>query len=101
MTDKDGAAFPIQMTKGGPTFPFCPAKVLRDDPEAAEVFQTLICILETGTWPDAGGLNNQEYFWVDLVAEFGQYRRDLEFNDRYSRIAEGLNSGTGKNKTSR
>jgi len=92
-TDEDGGNFPIQMTKGGPTFGFCPAKVLRDDLEAATIYQTLIAILETGTWPEEGGLNNQEHFWVELVSEFGPFRRSLEFQDRYSQVAKGISDG--------
>ena len=97
-TEKDGAAFPIQLEKGGATFGFCPAKILRDDPQTVDIFQTLTAILETGTWPDEGGLNEQEAIWVELVAEYAQYRRDLEFNDRYNKIAKGLSAnGFGKN----
>ncbi len=86
------------MGKGGQTFGFCPAKITRDDPEVMQIFHTLIAILETGTWPDEGGINKQEAIWVELVAEYGQYRRDLEFNDRFSRVAKEFDSrGIGKN----
>jgi hypothetical protein len=88
------------MEKGGPVFGFCPSKVLRDDPEAGHVFMTLVSILETNTWPEEGGINAQEDFWVELVAEFGQYRRDLEFNSRYARIFKDVSNGFGKNKIS-
>lgn len=68
----------------------------RDDFEAVSVFQTLTAILETNTWPDAGGLNDQESYWVELVSIFAPYRRDLEFNDRYNTIAKGISDGFGK-----
>lgn len=89
------------MEKGGPTFSFCPAKVLRDDLDTVQIFQTLTAILETNTWPKVGGVNDQDAFWVELVAEFAQYKRDLEFNDRYKQVAKGISNGLGKNKTNR
>lgn len=98
-TEKDGAAFPIQMSPGGPLFSFCPAKVLRDDPETVQIFEKLTAILETNTWPKAGGIDDQEAEWVELVAEFGPFRRDLEFNTRYGMIAEAVSQmfgGKGK-----
>jgi hypothetical protein len=87
--EKDGP-FPIQMEKGGPTYSFCPAKVQRDDHEVVGMHQTLIAILETNTWPDPGGLNQQEHTWVDLVAEFAQYKRDLEFNNKYADVSRDV-----------
>lgn len=94
-TEKDNpSVFPIQLSPGGPTFGFCPAKIERDDFETTAIFQKLTAILETGTWPKAGGIDDQEYFWVDLVADFGPMRRTMEFNDRFGAIAKGL-SGNG------
>lgn len=87
------------MVQGGAQFGFCPAKVLRDDFHAVSVYNTLTAILETNTWPDKGGLNDQESYWVEMVSTFGKYRRDLEFTDRYNTVAKGLTDGLGKNKT--
>jgi hypothetical protein len=92
-TEKDNpSVFPIRLTQGSTPFGFCPAKVLRDDPASVAVFQTLTAILETGTWPEAGGINDQDGFWVDLVADFGPLRRALEFQERYQAVAKGLTS---------
>jgi len=96
-TEADGSVFPIQMEVGGPSFGFCPAKVTRDDPTAMMIFKTLIAILETGTWPDEGGLNNQEYFWIDLVSTFGPLKKTLEFNEKFNTVAKSFNSGKGSN----
>lgn len=93
--EKDGAQFPIQMTRGGPLFGFCPAKVERDDPETMSIFALLSAILETNTWPQAGGIEEQEYFWVELVSEFGPFRRSLEFNQRYEMVAKGVGEAFG------
>lgn len=90
----DGSAFPIQMTTGGPQFGFCPAKVTRDDPESMMIFQTLTAILETNTWPRAGGLEDQEDFWVELVSLFGPFRRQMEFNEKFNLIAQSLGGGS-------
>lgn len=82
--------FPIQMSSGGASFGFCPAKVLRDDLYTVSLYKTLVCILETGTWPSAGGLDNQAEFWIDLVAEFAPYRRQVEFHQRFTLIAKAI-----------
>jgi hypothetical protein len=97
--EKDGSSFPIQMTKGGPTFGFCPAKVSRDDSETLMIFQTLIAILETGTWPDKGGINDQEFIWVELVSDFGPYLDELKFSKRLGIIAELVSSAFGSPKS--
>jgi uncharacterized protein YeaC (DUF1315 family) len=60
------------------------------------IYKTLTAILETGTWPDKGGLNDQEDLWVDLVADFGPLRRALEFQDRYHTVAKGIADGLRK-----
>jgi hypothetical protein len=101
-TEQDGAVFPIQMEHGGPSFGFCPAKVLRDDQSSVVIFKTLIAILETGTWPDSGGLNEQESYWIDLVAEFGPMKKSLEFNQKFNAVAKSLSSKkTGAQNTGR
>lgn len=91
---EDEGPFPIQISPGGPTFNFCPAKASKDH-ETIEAYQTLVCILETGKWPIDGGLNDQENEWVELVSIFGPYKRSLEFNERYNMIAEGLSKAFG------
>lgn len=96
-TEKDNAAvFPIQLTKGGPTFGFCPAKILRDDPVAADIYTTLVAILETGVWPKAGGIEDQDDYWVDMVAQFGPMRRTIEFSERFKMVAGSISGGNPK-----
>lgn len=95
LDEKDGALFPLQVQRGGPTFGFCPAKVERDDPETVSIFSMLSAILETNSWPKSGGIEQQEYFWVELVSEFGPFRRSLEFNQRYEMVAKGVGEAFG------
>jgi len=54
------------------------------------IYKILTAILETGTWPNDGGLNNQESFWIDLVATFGPLRRSLEFHERFNLVAKSI-----------
>lgn len=85
--EEEDGPFPIQMEKGGATYSFCPAKVGRDDQETVSIHHTLTAILVTKTWPEPGGLNQQDHMWVDLVVEFAQYKRDLEFNSKYGDVS--------------
>lgn len=98
-TEKDSSCFPIQIEQGGPTFGFCPAKVARDDPYAMMVYKMLIAILETGLWPDKGGLYDQDVNWIDLVAEFGPLRKTLEFNEKFKTVAQSLGGGKNPSNT--
>lgn len=98
-TEKDGRAFPIQMTKGGPTFGFCPAKILRDDPGTYDLYVNLIAILETHTWPRSGGIDEQDSEMVELVAQFGPLRRDMEFRERFRMVSSSF-SGKAKGAVS-
>jgi len=93
-TEEEGP-FPILMTRGGQAFNFCPAKSTKD-PETIEIYQMLVSILETGLWPNAGGIKDQDAEWVDLVATFGPMRRSLEFNERYNMIAKAITKALGK-----
>ena len=93
--EKDGAAFPIYLFPGGPSFGFCPAKIERDDTETVMIFNTLVAILITGTWPEIGGLNIQEAFWVDLVSEYGPVYDDMKFNQRLSQVSKLVASAFG------
>ena len=93
-TEKDGAVFPIQIVNGGPSFGFCPAKVMRDEPKTVMIYKILISILETGTWPDEGGIYDQEYFWIDLVSNFAPLKKTLEFNEKFSVVAKSFDGGS-------
>ena len=97
-TEKDGAAFPIQLITGGPQFGFCPAKVARDDPQTLMIYNTLIAIIETGTWPEDGGINDQDIFWVELVSQFSPYIDQTKWNYRLSVIVELVNQAFGGKK---
>ena len=87
------------MVQGGNQYEFCPAKVSRDDPETLMIFHTLVAIIETCTWPDLGGINNQEDLWVELVAEFAPLRRQLEFSHRLNIVSELVSSAFGSGKS--
>ena len=73
--------------------------MLRDDRRTSAIYQTLVAILETGTWPRTGGLEDQKDFWIDLVATFGPMRRDLEFSKRVNGIFSRVNNGIQSGKT--
>ena len=62
------------------------------------IFNTMIAIIETGTWPDSGGINEQEDFWVELVADFAPYLDELKFNRRLSVVAELVSTAFGGGK---
>lgn len=62
------------------------------------IYQTLIAILTTGTWPEKGGINDQDYSWVELVAEFGPYLDELKFSRRLGIVAELVSSALGGSK---
>lgn len=80
------------------SYEFCPAKVLRDDQEALWIFKVLNAIIETNTWPKAGGLEDQDSFWIDLVAEFGPLKRDFEFQKKIEIVGKAI-GGTEKGKS--
>ena len=86
------------MEKGGPSFGFCPAKVLRDDYETSQTYRTLVTILETGSLPDSGGINDQDPIWGELVSEFGPYRRKKEFFSNVYQIATAAGLTGGANQ---
>lgn len=98
-TEEDGPAFPIQLVPGGNQYEFCPAKVSRDDPETLMIFHTLVAIIETCTWPEEGGINDQDDLWVELVAEFAPLRRQLEFSHRLNIVSELVSSAFGSSKS--
>lgn len=95
-TERDGVAFPLYVVPGGPGFGFCPGKLLRgDDQLALQIFNELMIIVRSKTWPIEGGLFDQEVFWVELYREFEPICRDLEFNKRFSTVAKAVESAFG------
>ena len=62
------------------------------------IFKVLNAIIETNTWPKAGGLEDQDSFWIDLVAEFGPLKRDFEFQKKIEIVGKAI-GGTEKGKS--
>jgi len=70
-TEADGPAFPIyinrQSSAAGELYSFCPSKVIRDDPVTVQLFRMLMISAETGVMLKAGGMEDQPYWYLDLL----------------------------------
>jgi hypothetical protein len=67
---------------------------MRDDHVTMMKFKILLSILETGTWPDEGGIYDQDLLWVDLVSTFAPIKKTLEFNEKFSAVAKSFDGGS-------
>lgn len=90
----------MSVTRGGLTFGFCPAKATWDT-EAVSLFQLLVTCTETGAMLESGGLNEQPYWWIELVSWFAPMYNERRFANRVRAIGEsfkGKKQTNGHNK---
>jgi hypothetical protein len=66
---KDGSIWPMYVHKGGELFGFCPAKATWD-PGTQELYKMLLVAAETGALYYDGGIADQPYWFIDLLAWF-------------------------------
>jgi hypothetical protein len=99
-TEEDAHFWPIQITKGGELYNFCPGKATRDF-EAVSLYNTVILTAETGAlWSD-GGIADQPTWFMELVTSFVPLYNELRFYSRAKAIlGDGKkgNSGNGGNQ---
>lgn len=88
-TKKDGNIWPMQVTKGGDLYGFCPAKSTWDS-ETVTTFRMLVLAAETGVMWNAGGISEQPYWFVDILAWFIPMYDNNKF---YSRARAILGDG--------
>lgn len=68
-TSGDGAVFPIYIHKGGTLYGFCPAKVSRDL-STVSYFKLLVICAEMRTFPETGGLFDQDGEFIEQMSWF-------------------------------
>lgn len=86
--------FPIEITKGGNLYGFCPGKV-RWDQRNGRLFRILMTAAESGTMLVEGGVSDQPDWWVELVGWFVPVLRNMTFYSRVNTIAEGMKAKGG------
>ncbi len=97
------SVFPMYVTKGGQTFGFCPGKATWDQ-EAMLTFKMLIVAAETGCHYNAGGLEDQPQWWIDLLSWFIPRYNDMKFANRVRSVvgdgkaAQGVLNSGGNNR---
>lgn len=84
-TSKDSINFPIQMTKGGPFYSFCPAKVSWDW-ETVYIFRMLIVCSDTGTMLTSGGVADQPTWFIELLSWFLPMYDRIKFSSKAKMI---------------
>lgn len=84
----------MYVSKGGQTFGFCPGKATWDH-EAMLTFKMLIVAAETGCHYNAGGLEDQPQWWIDLLSWFIPRYDDLKFYSRVRNVVGGDNKAQG------
>jgi hypothetical protein len=93
-TDKDGAAWPMYVSDPrGELYNFCPGKAQWDE-EAKAIYRLLIISAETGTMLQAGGLEEQPEWWIELLSFFLVRYDQTKFYSRASAILGDPNTKT-------
>ena len=81
-TEKDDpSVFPMYVSKGSSLFSFCPGKATWSH-ETVSLYQSLKLSSESGSMWISGGIADQPYWWVDLLAWFLPRYNDLRFSGR-------------------
>lgn len=101
-TADDGPAFPIYVNRHGSTagelYGFCPSKVIRDDPVTVQLFRMLMISAETGVMLKSGGMEDQPYWYLDLLGWIIP-KLDLVKFAMKSQMILGSSSSGGADKT--
>jgi len=92
-TAEDSMIFPMQISKGGSLFSFCPAKATWDL-ESRHVFNLLMISTETGQLYRSGGIINQPEWFIELLSEFIPVYDKIKFTNKAQMIL-----GDGKTQT--
>ena len=90
----DSAIFPIQVSQGGETYGFCPAKATWDT-TVTTLFRSMHVAATTGVMWEDGGIKDQPTWWIDLLSWFIQ-RHDAE--NFSSKARSVLGDGSTKSK---
>jgi len=89
----DGPLWPMQISKGGEYYGFCPAKATWDK-DCVDYFNLLIICAETGALPFEGGIMDQEYDFIENFSWFLLRWDMLKFMQKADMILG--DSSTGK-----
>ncbi len=77
-TAEDGSIFPIQITKGGGLYGFCPAKVTWDQ-QLVSIYRILVLCSETNQMPNGKPILEQDPEFLDLIGWFIPTYKSLRF----------------------
>jgi hypothetical protein len=91
-TSEDGNVFPIYIHKGGGLYGFCPGKVSRDI-ETVSFFRMMVLVAETGNFPEAGGIFDQDAALMDELSWFLPAYDMAKWSQKMSMIFGGLDKG--------
>jgi hypothetical protein len=80
-TSDDGAIWPMQITKHGGYYSFCPAKATWSH-EVHDYFNMLLISCETGNLPYFGGIMDQEPDFIENLSWFLPRWDMLKFNQK-------------------
>lgn len=94
-TSKDSIHFPIQLTRGGQFYSFCPGKVSWDW-ETVYIFRMLIVCSETGTMLTSGGVADQPTWFIELISWFLPIYDRIKFSTKAKMILGDGKVGSGK-----
>lgn len=89
--EADGAFWPIQISKGGELYSFCPGKATRDF-EAVSLYNAVVLTAETGALWEGGGISNQPAWYMELVTYYVPLYNELRFISRAKMV---LGDGKG------
>jgi hypothetical protein len=80
-TEADAPFWPIQITKGGELYNFCPGRATRDF-EAVSLYNAIMLTAETGALWEDGGISSQPAWYMDLVSAYVPLYNELRFSSR-------------------
>ena len=85
-TEEDGIIFPIQISKDGEKYGFCPGKATWDH-NATKLFNIMSLVAETGNWQYVdGGLIDQPDWWIENISWFVRTYKQIQFSNRVKSV---------------
>lgn len=79
----------MRLKEGGGLYGFCPSKATWDG-DAVRIYRLLVIAADTGVMLEAGGLNDQPSWWVEMLGWFVPLYIETRFSYRFSSFSDDI-----------